>query len=172
MHDYDKGSKWLIQHHGDAIIRLAGIRGIVSWKAVQAEPVHPRRLPDGMIEARREGRPRPVLFVLEISTYPYRRLAKQADDDTMLVYLERGSLPEVVAMILRPRDKRPVPHELVVRSEEGTTRIHVEWKVVEVWKIPAADLLATGDVGLIPQSLPILGLDEGGSAAAPPRRRS
>ena len=26
--------------------------------------------------------------------------------------------------------------------------------------------------GIIPQSLPILGLDEGGSAAAPPRRRS
>jgi hypothetical protein len=150
MHDYDKGSKWLIQHHGDAIIRLAGARGITSWKPLQAEPVHPRRLPDGMIEVRRRGRPRPTLFVLEISTYPYRRLAKQAADDALLVYLERGAVPEVAAIVLRPRGQRPVPRELIVRSEESTTRIHVEWKVVEVWKVPATELLATGDVGPIP----------------------
>src|SRR5205807_9106665 len=31
-----------------------------------------------------------------------------------------------------------------------STRIHVAWKVVELWTIPAADLLAAGDVGLIP----------------------
>jgi hypothetical protein len=59
MFDYDKGSKWLIQHHGDAILRLAGIRGIVSWKPLQAEPVHPRRLPDGLIEVRAAGSPGP-----------------------------------------------------------------------------------------------------------------
>jgi hypothetical protein len=150
MFDYDKGSKWLIQHHGDAILRLAGIRGIVSWKPLQAEPVHPRRLPDGLIEVRRRGKPRPVLFALEVSTYPYRRLAKLAADDALLIYLERGSVPEVVAMALRPLGKGPVPHERVVRSEEGTTRIHVQWKVLELWKIPVVDLLAAGDVGLIP----------------------
>ncbi len=39
MHDYDKSSKWLIQHHGDAILHLAGIRDIVScsncWEGAQ-----------------------------------------------------------------------------------------------------------------------------------------
>ena len=32
----------------------------------------------------------------------------------------------------------------------GFTSIHVYWKVVELWKIPAAELLAAGDIGLIP----------------------
>ncbi len=36
------------------------------------------------------------------------------------------------------------------RSEEGTTSIRVEWKVIELWKVPAAELLAAGDIGLIP----------------------
>jgi len=31
MHDYDKSTKWLIQHDGDAILRLAGVRAIAAW---------------------------------------------------------------------------------------------------------------------------------------------
>ncbi len=91
-----------------------------------------------------------MLYVLEISAYPYSRLAKQAADDALLVYLTRGVVPEVISIVLRPRGKKPVPRELAIASEEGTTRIHVEWKVVEIWKIPAAELLASGDIGLIP----------------------
>jgi hypothetical protein len=37
MHKYDKSSKWLIQHHGDSILRMAGFREIESWKPLQAE---------------------------------------------------------------------------------------------------------------------------------------
>jgi hypothetical protein len=37
MQEYDKSSKWLIQHHGDSILRLCGVRGIVSWRALQAD---------------------------------------------------------------------------------------------------------------------------------------
>ena len=91
-----------------------------------------------------------MLYVLEVSAYPYSRLAKQAVDDALLVYLTHGVVPEVVSIVLRPRGRKPAPRELAVVSEEGTTRIHVAWKVVEVWKIPAAELLASGDVGLIP----------------------
>ncbi len=36
MHEYDKSSKWLIQHHGDSILRLAGVRNIVVWRPLQA----------------------------------------------------------------------------------------------------------------------------------------
>jgi hypothetical protein len=151
MHRYDKSSKWLIRRYGGVILRrLLGIRRIASWKALQAETVAPRRLPDGIIEVRRVGKPRPALFVLEISTYPYKRLARQALDDALLIYLERGIVPEVVSIVLRPRGQRPVPGELTVLSEEGTTQIRVQWKVVEVWKIPAEELLTAGDVGLIP----------------------
>jgi hypothetical protein len=37
-----------------------------------------------------------------------------------------------------------------VASRHGWTRLHLEWKVVELWTIPAAELLAANDVGLIP----------------------
>jgi hypothetical protein len=52
MQEYDRSSKWLIQHHGDSILRLAGIRDIDSWRPLQAELVQPRQLPDGLIESR------------------------------------------------------------------------------------------------------------------------
>ncbi len=67
-----------------------------------------------------------------------------------LIYLVRGVVPEVITLILRPQGRKPVPRELVIRSEEGTTSIRVEWKVIELWKVPAAELLAAGDIGLIP----------------------
>jgi hypothetical protein len=70
MQDYDTSGKWMIQHYGGAILRMSGYRNIGPWKSVQSETVHPRRLPDGLIEAQRPGRARPTLFVLEVSTYP------------------------------------------------------------------------------------------------------
>jgi len=70
MHEYDKSSKWLIQHHGDSILRLAGILDIVDWRPLQAELVQPRRLPDGLIEVHRQGRAEASLFVL--ATRPSR----------------------------------------------------------------------------------------------------
>jgi len=106
MHDYDTSSKWMIQHHDDSILRLAGVRDITAWTPRQAEPVQPHRLPDGLLEVHRRGRAKPSLFILEISTYPYARLAKQAADDALLVYLERGIVPGVVAFVLHPRGKK------------------------------------------------------------------
>jgi hypothetical protein len=150
MHEFDKSSKWLIQHHGDSILRLAGVHDIAAWTPLQTEPVQPRRLPDGLLEVRRQSRARPSLFVLEISTYPYTRLAKQAADDALLVYLERRAVPGVVALILHPRGNRRAPGEITLQSVDGSTRIDVAWKVVELWTIPAEQLLAAGDVGLIP----------------------
>src|SRR6185312_6511419 len=109
MHWRDIAGKWLIGFHADALVRLAGIRRIASWKAVQAEPVEPRRLPDGLIEIDLRGRSDPILVALEISTYAYTRLAKQAADDALLIYLARGVVPEVVTLILLPRGRRSAP---------------------------------------------------------------
>src|SRR3954451_11846452 len=105
MHDYDKSSKWLIGQYGDSILRLAGVRDVVSWRPLQAEVVQPRQLPDGLLEVRLAGRKEPVLFVLELATYPERRLSEQIVRDLMLVYLERRVLPEVVALVLHPKGK-------------------------------------------------------------------
>ena len=41
MAQFDRSSKWLIQFHGDALLRLAGIEGIVSWQATHSELVLP-----------------------------------------------------------------------------------------------------------------------------------
>lgn len=105
MHDRDKGGKWLIRHYGGTILRLAGIPGLISWKAIQAEPVQPRRLPDGLIEARLRGRSEPSLFTLEISTYPYPRIP--------LVPLSRFDGPvEPILDECRKRIERDVPEGL------------------------------------------------------------
>ena len=68
MQEYDRSSKWLIQHHGDSILRLAGVDDIASWTPLQAELVQSRWLPDGVIEVRSPSEPRPDVFILEIAT--------------------------------------------------------------------------------------------------------
>jgi len=150
MQEYDKSSKWLIQHHGDSILRLAGVGNIVSWRPLQAEVVQPRRLPDGLIEARLAGESEPDLFVLELATYPEARLSKQAVRGTVMVYLDRGALPEVLTLVLHPKGRLRAAGDSEVTSPRGWTQWNVRWKVVELWTIPAADLLAAGDVGLVP----------------------
>jgi hypothetical protein len=150
VHEYDKSSKWLIEHHGDSILRLAGVRGILSWRALQAELVQSRRLPDGMIEARLRRHTKPVRFVLEISTYPYRRLSKQAVDAAALAYLDGGELPEVLTLVLHPGRRAGPTGAVDLASPHGWTRWHVEWKLIELWTIPATELLAANDLGLIP----------------------
>jgi hypothetical protein len=44
---YDRSSKWLLEHHGDSLLRLGGLTGVTSCRAVQTEVVQPRQLPDG-----------------------------------------------------------------------------------------------------------------------------
>ena len=85
MHEYDKSSKWLIQHHGDSILRLAGVIDIVSWRPLQAELVQSRRLPDGFIEVQHRDADGPDSYVVEIATYPEARVTEQIVDDTVLV---------------------------------------------------------------------------------------
>ncbi len=150
MQEYDKSSKWLIQKHGDSILRLAGVRGIRWWKPLQAELIQSRRLPDGLIEAKLHGKAKPARFLLEISTYPYRRLSKQAVEGALLTYLSQGELPEVLTLILHPGGRKRVAGAADMASPQGWTRLHLEWKAIEMWTIPAADLLAADDIGLIP----------------------
>ncbi len=51
----DKGGKWLIEHHGDAILRMGGVTDLVRWQAGPAELVLPAKLPDGFLLAWRTG---------------------------------------------------------------------------------------------------------------------
>jgi len=54
--DKDKSAKWLIEHHGDAILRLGGVTDLVRWQAAAAELVLPTKLPDGLLFAWRAVR--------------------------------------------------------------------------------------------------------------------
>jgi hypothetical protein len=73
-HEFDRGGKWLIQHHGDSILRLARVPEIFTWRPLQAEVVQPRQLPDGLLEVQFKGLADPDLFILELATYPEARL--------------------------------------------------------------------------------------------------
>jgi hypothetical protein len=149
-HRYDRSSKWLIQHHGDSILRLANIEGIERWRPVQTEVVQPRQLPDGLLEVRLHGEEEDDLFLLEVATYPERRVGRQLSRDTMMVYLDRGVLPEVVVLVLRPKGRYRVPAETRLRSRQGFSSSTVRRRVVELWRVPADALLEAGDVGLAP----------------------
>jgi hypothetical protein len=150
MAEYDRSSKWLIQHHGDALLRLEGIGAVTAWRALQAELVQPGQLPDGLIEAQLPGRSEPDLYVVEIATYPEQRLYKQLLRDTALVYLDRQVLPEVLAVILHPKGTLRVANDFRVRSPQGWSEWTMNWRVVELWTLPAEELLAAGDPGLVP----------------------
>jgi hypothetical protein len=116
MAEFDRSSKWLIEHHGDALLRLAGVGDVVSWRPLQAELVQTGQLPDGLLEAHRAEEPEPDLFVLEIATYPELRLQEQLFRDTLPVVLNRRAAPEVVTTILRPKGRLRVAERRATRT--------------------------------------------------------
>ncbi len=151
MHDdYDRSSKWLIQHRGDSILRLGGVRRIRSWRPRPPEIVQPRQLPDGLLEVQLQDQDDMDLYLVEIATYPEERLLEQVVRGTMLVYLDRHVLPEALTIILRPRGNFQIGGYRELVSRQGWTRVQTNWRVVELWTLPAAELLAANDVGLIP----------------------
>jgi hypothetical protein len=150
MGEFDRSSKWLLQHHGDSVLYLAGIHDILEWRALQAELVQPAQLPDGLLEARLAGHADSDLFIAEIATYPERRLEEQLLRDMLLVYLDRRVLPDVITLILRPKGRFRVPSTRTLTSGNGRAQLTARWTVIELWNLPAEELLATGDPGLMP----------------------
>ena len=61
-HKFDKSTKCLIQKHGNGLLYLDGVRQVRSWRALQAELVQPRRLPDGLLEVFFHGRATRITF--------------------------------------------------------------------------------------------------------------
>jgi hypothetical protein len=68
----------------------------------------------------------------------------------MLVYLDRGQWPEGVVVVLRQRARYRAAAEVQIESRLGTSSCQLRWRVVELWTLAAAELLAANDVGLIP----------------------
>ena len=148
--DKDKSAKWLIEHHGDAILRLGGVTDLVRWQAAPAELVLPTKLPDGLLFAWRAGRDHPEPFVVEIATYPELRAAEQALRDLLLVYLVRGEVANILVLVLRPKGQLRVPDHAHRPGSDGVTELGGWWRVVELWTLPAEPVLATADPGMMP----------------------
>jgi hypothetical protein len=148
--DKDKGAKWLIESHGDAILRFSGVTDLVRWQAAPAELVLPAKLPDGLLYAWRAGRDRPEPYIIEVATYPELRAAEQALRDLLLVYLIRNEIPNVIVVVLRPKGQLRVPDHAERLGPDGVTKLGGWWQVIELWNVPAEPVLAAADPGIMP----------------------
>jgi hypothetical protein len=108
-HDKDKSGKWLIERHGDALLRLGGVRDLVRWQPVQAEVVQPGRLPDGLLEVQLAGQPHASYFLLELLTYPDRDLGEDLLKGQLLVFCDRGVVPEALVVVLHSKGRVRTP---------------------------------------------------------------
>jgi hypothetical protein len=147
---FDRSSKWLIGHYAASMLRLGGATGFTSCRTVQAEVVAPKKLPDGLLEVFYPSQEQADLYLVEISTYPEARAEQQAAEDAMLVLLDRGRLPEVLTIVLQPRGELRVGGRRDVASARGWSRLGFTWRVVDLWTLPADELLAANEIGLIP----------------------
>jgi len=147
---YDASSKWLIENYSDAILRLAGVTDLVSFRPMPGEVVQSRQLPDGLVEKVLLGHPDPVVYLIEINTYPDNRIPTALFDDVLMTYLNRGRVPEVVTLTLCQRGSVVVSPTFAATSPLGGTGLTANWRVVNLWELAATDFLPLTDPGLAP----------------------
>jgi hypothetical protein len=113
--------------------------------------VQPRQLPDGFLEVTFQGQNKPDHVLVEVATYPEKRALKQALDDLTLArqYL-KGVLPELLMLVLCPRGKFRITGAHTLESRLGWSQLSCRWKVVELWTLPAEQLLVATDAGAVP----------------------
>lgn len=146
----DIGSKWLLHNQGKGALLVGGLKGVSRIEPMPGELAQSRKYPDGLLRAFLHGEQEPHLVLTEVATYPERRALKQALDDLALAYSALGQLPELLMLVLRPKGKFRISGKHEVRSKLGLSRLQAEWKVVELWTLLAEQLLAEGNVGVVP----------------------
>ena len=146
---FDPSCKWMLEEHGSSILHLAGITNVLSCRARKAEVVQPRKLPDGLLEARVAGLKEPQSILVEVATYPEKRVVTQVSDDLRLVRQARGILADAIVLCLCPRGKYRVPNSTQQVSPLGWSAESLSWKVVELWTLSAEELLTAPDVAVV-----------------------
>lgn len=132
MFEYDKCGKYMVQHHGNAIVWLGGVDEIAIWRALQAEPVQIRQLPDGLLEVWGPGQAEPDIFILEIATFPDARVPSQAARDAAIIYLLKGIVPEVIVLFLHEKGHIPAADSVELQSRRGLTKWNLSWKAIKL----------------------------------------
>jgi hypothetical protein len=88
------------------------------------------------------------LILVEVATYPEKRVVEQMCDGLRLVKQARGVLVDAVVLCLCPRGAYRVPETAEETSALSWSNETLRWKVVEVWTLSAEELLAAPDVGV------------------------
>jgi hypothetical protein len=84
-----------------------------------------------------------------VSTYAEDRVTQQVAEDLMMVYMDRKILPEAVILVLCRSGNLRVQSRLAIRSDLGWSSLRAEFRVVELWKVPAETLFDFDDVGIL-----------------------
>ena len=111
----------MLEEHGAGILYLPGARNELSCRARKAEVLQPRKLPDGLLEARFAGVKAPRLILVEVATYPEPRVVQQVCDDLRLVRQSRGVLIDAVVLGLCPKGSYRVPETAQETSPLGSS---------------------------------------------------
>ena len=99
---YDRGSKWPLDHHGNMILFLGQVRDIAEWRTRQAEIVQPRQLPDGLLEVRRQQEARFHPYIVEIETYAERSAPSFIGGTEMFEYFSGIASPTSLGTVGYP----------------------------------------------------------------------
>ena len=146
----DRSANWIIEHHGDSLLRLAKISGFTSWRPAHTVLSFPKQTPDGLLDVIFPDRPAPDPFLIEIESYPAAETATQIRDDAAMTILTRGMLPNILLVVLFPKGSLTTEPEQVMHSSHGLSELRLRITVINMWTIPAEELLAANDVGIIP----------------------
>jgi hypothetical protein len=91
-----------------------------------------------------------VLVLVEIESYADSDADRQVLDYLVLIAVDRGVVPEVISLILKPKGNVTVTGSAERSSVQGKTKVRGSWPVVRLWEMEADQLLTAGDPGLIP----------------------
>jgi hypothetical protein len=147
---FDIGSKWLLQNQGKGALLVGGFKDVQRIETMPGEIVQNRKDPDGLLRVYLAGQRKPHYVLIEIATYSEERALRQALDDLTLSYQTLGHLPELLMLVLRPKGRFRISGRHVVQSKLGLSRLEAEWKLVEMWALPAMEFLAHSNVGVTP----------------------
>ena len=155
---FDIGSKWLLQNQGKGALLVGGFTDVQRIESMPGEIVQNRKYPDGLLRVYFTGEPNPHHVLVEVATYSEKRALRQALDDLTLSYQTLGHLPELLMLVLRPKGRFRIVGRHEVRSKRGLSRLEAEWKVIELWNLPATEFLNAADVGVTPW-VPLMAFD-------------
>src|SRR5215213_1182497 len=93
----DRSGQWLLAHHAEAMLRIAGVAGFSAVRDLRTVLTHPKAIPDGVFEVDFPGQKQPAVYVLEITTYPDSEERDQVLEGVALILLDRGIIPEVIS---------------------------------------------------------------------------